>query len=138
MKCSGAFAVLVLAAVISSCGAGGGAPGTPTTPPPPSAAASIVASGPIGIGLCTGPSGGCFYTQEYVNAGAGCANSVRGKVRVYEDETLLASDDWFLDTTVIVRPDERLVVEDCCFDQDAVQRRTRTVSETFWNNVSCD
>ena len=63
---------------------------------------------------------------------------MRGKVRLYEDETLLESDDWFLETTVVLRPDERLVVEDCCFSQDTVRRRTRTVSEAFWNNIGCN
>ena len=33
--------------------------------------------------------------------------------------------------------DERLVVEDCCFSQETIRRRTRTVSEAFWNNVGC-
>ena len=127
----------VTAAVICNCGGGGGTPGSPSAPPPPAINAEIVASGPISIGLCTGSGGGCFYSQEYVNAGPGCANSVRGQIRLYEDETLLESDDWFLDSTVIVSPGERLVVEDCCFDQDTIQRRTRTVSEVFWNNVGC-
>lgn len=131
--------VLVMAsAVLASCGAGGTSPGGPSEPPPPIAGANIVAGGALSFGICNGPSGGCFYSQEYINNGEGCANSLRGKIRAYEDQTLLESSDWFVETTVALSPGESLSIEGCCFSQDTVQRRTRTVSETFWNNISCN
>lgn len=129
---------LTLPIVLVACGAGDGAPGGPVEPPPPIDSANIVANGNISFGLCTGPAAGCYYTQEYTNTGTGCANSVHGRIRAYADETVLESDDWWLDTTVVFRPGEQLAVEDCCFSQDTVRRRTRTVSETFWNNIACN
>lgn len=119
------------------CSKGSGSPGGPVEPPPPGTDASIVANGAITFGLCNGPGGGCFYTQSFANTGQGCANNVHGKIRVYEDETLLETDDWWLESSLVMQPGESVLVEDCCFTQDAVRQQTRTVTENFWNNVPC-
>ncbi len=129
--------ILTLPVAVLACGQGSGSPGGPVEPPPPTLNANIVTSGTVTFGLCTGPGGGCFYTQEYTNTGPGCANSVHGTIRAFHEETLLESDNWWLETTIVMRPGDSSLVEDCCFDQDTVRQRTQTVSETFWNNVPC-
>lgn len=129
--------LLTLPVAILACGQGGGSPGNPVEPPPPTIGANIVTSGTVTFGLCNGPEGGCFYTQEYTNTGLGCANSLHGTIRAFQQETLLESDNWWLETTTVIRPSESTLVEDCCFSQDAVRQRTRTVSEIFWNDVPC-
>jgi hypothetical protein len=131
------FSGAILAVVIQACGQGGSSSGGPVEPPAPIDGANIVATSGLNIGLCNGPGAGCFYSQEYSNSGSGCANNLHGKVRLYEDESLLATDDWWLDPTFVLRPGESAPIEDCCFGQEALQRRTRIVEETFWNNVPC-
>ncbi len=106
-------------------------------PPSPAVQANVVATGALTFGLCTGSDAGCAYTQEYLNSGPGCANNLHGKIRVYEEDTLLETDDWFLDPSVVIEPGESIPVEDCCFNEDSVRRRTRSAYETFWNNVPC-
>lgn len=130
------FLVVSFSVALLACGKGGGS-GGPVEPPPPIVAANIVASGSINFGLCTGPGGGCFYTQEYTNTGTGCANSVHGTIRAFQEETLLESDNWWLETTIVIRPSASTLVEDCCFARDTVRRGTRIVTETFWNEVPC-
>lgn len=122
---------------LHACGKGSGSPGNPVAPSEPTLQANIVATSGLDIGLCTGPGGGCFYSQDYANSGSGCANNLHGKIRIYEDETLLETDDWWLDSSLVLRPGESAPVEDCCFGQDALRRRTRSSIETFWNNVPC-
>lgn len=129
--------VLAFALTLFGCGNGAGSPGGPVEPPPPVSSAEIVATGTLVFGLCTGPNAGCEYSQIYSNEGTGCANNLHGKVRLYEGETLLESDDWWLDSSLVLAPGESAPVEDCCFDQDTVRRRTRSTVETFWNNVPC-
>ena len=128
---------LVMPLMLLACGEGTGSPGGPVEPPPPNLNADLVATSSVTFGLCTGPGAGCFYSQEYSNAGSGCANNLHGKIRAYEDSTLLETDDWWLDSSFVIQPGESVSVEDCCFDQGTVRRRTRTVAETFWNNVPC-
>jgi len=133
-------ALLLIASLplaLLACGPGGGLSGGPVEPPPPDITANIVASSSVTFGLCTGPGGGCYYTQEYTNTGPGCANSLHATVRAYQEDTLLASDNWWLDSTLVIQPGEHVEVEDCCFDRDTVQGRTRTATEIFWNNVPC-
>ncbi len=129
--------IVALPIAFLACGEGGGSSGGPVEPPVPSIDANVVATGSLVFGLCTGPGSGCFYSQEYSNAGPGCANNLHGKIRVYQEETLLETDDWWLDPSFVIRPGESTPVEDCCFDQDTIRRRTRTDAETFWNNVPC-
>lgn len=137
MRIRALLLIVLLPFGVLACGKGGGATGGPVEPPPPTDAANIVATGSISFGLCTGPGGGCNYTQEYTNTGTGCANSLHGTIRAFQEETLLESDNWWMETTIVVRPNESTLVEDCCFDQDTVRNRTQTVSENFWNNVPC-
>ena len=127
--------LLLASALLLACGEGGGAPSGPTVPLPPDTGANIVAASRVTVGLCTAP--GCSYSLEYRNDGNGCANTLHGKIRAYENDTLLETDDWWLDSTQIVSPGETISVEDCCFGSDTVQRGTRFSSETFWNNIPC-
>lgn len=131
---------LILASIpfsaLLGCG-GGGASGGPVEPPAPGIEANIVAASGLTFGLCTGTAAGCDYRQEYTNAGPGCANNLHGKIRVYQEDTLLETDDWWLDPSFVLQPGERTPVEDCCFDEDTVRLRTRTTEEAFWNNVPC-
>lgn len=120
--------------VMLSCGEGGPS-GGPVEPPAPNPEANITSVGALTFGLCTGA--GCSYSQQFTDSGTGCANNLHGKIRVYEEETLLETDDWWLDPSFVIQPGESATVEDCCFDQDTVRRRTRTVTESFWNNVPC-
>ena len=126
-----------LSVALLECGEGGGFPGGPVEPPGPNLNAEIVATNEISFGLCTGPGAGCYYTQEYANTGQGCANNLHGKVRVFQDETLLETDEWWLESSFVIQPGGSVPVDDCCFHQDTVRERTRSVTETFWNNVPC-
>jgi len=137
MKLGRLLASLVVPLMLLACGKGTGSPGGPVEPSPPNLNADIVATSSLTFGLCTGPGAGCFYSQEYNNAGSGCANNLHGKIRAYEGDTLLETDDWWLESSFVIQPGESTLVEDCCFDQETERRRTRTVAETFWNNVSC-
>lgn len=127
--------LLLASALLLACGEGGGAPSGPTVPLPPGSGANIVAASSVTIGLCAGP--GCSYALEYRNDGNGCGNTLHGKIRAFEDETLLETDDWWLDSTQTVGPGETISVEDCCFGPDTVKRGTRFTSEAFWNNIPC-
>jgi len=131
------FSIAVLPLAILACGEGGSPSGPVEPPPPGSVKANVVASSTLAFGLCTDPGPGCSYSQDYTNSGLGCANNLHGKIRLYQEETLLETDDWWLDPTFVIRPDQSTPVEDCCFDEDTVRQRTRTVTETFWNNVPC-
>jgi len=126
----------VLACLVLACADAGEFPSGPVAPPTPESSANVVASSGLSFGLCTTP--GCQYFIEYRNEGTGCANSLRGTIRLYEDETLLESDDWWLESTLLLKPGDSAPVEDCCFTPDGVRRRTRFATETFWNNVPCD
>lgn len=135
MRKSSAPTLLLTSTLLFACGDGSGTPSGPTAPSPPVAEANIVASSGVSIGLCTGA--GCSYSLEYSNNGVGCGNTLHGKVRAYESDTLLETDDWWLDSTQTVGPGEAVSVEDCCFGSDTVRRGTRFTSEAFWNNVPC-
>lgn len=135
MKRVGSGISLIAALVALACGEGGGAAGAPNPPSAPAAAANIVAASNVAVGLCSGP--GCSYSLDYRNDGRGCGNNVHGKVRAYQDETVLESDDWWLDPTEVINPSETISIEDCCFGPETVRRATRFTSETFWNNVPC-
>ncbi len=126
-----------LPVALLACGKGGASSGGPVEPPAPTINANIVTSGTITFGLCTGPGRGCYYSQDYANTGPGCANNVHGKIRAYQDETLLETDDWWLESTLVIQPGESVAVDDCCFTQDSVRQQTRIVTENFWNNVPC-
>ena len=130
------FMIIALPMAMLACGKGGSSSG-PVEPPPPDIGANVVASSTVAFGLCTVPGAGCSYSQEYTNTGQGCANTLRGKVRIFHEESLLETDDWWLDSTFVIRPGQSTPVEDCCFDEDTVRQGTRTVTETFWNNVPC-
>ena len=127
---------LILPLAVLACGQGG-SPSAPSPPEPPGIKANIVATSTVNFGLCEVPSTGCSYSQEYANTGPGCANNLRGKVRVYLEQTLLESDDWWLDPSYVLATGETIPVEDCCFNQDTVRRGTRTDTELFWNSVPC-
>ena len=128
-------ALLLVSTSFLACGESEGTGGVPTQPVAPVTQANVVASGGVSVGLCSGP--GCSYAVDYRNEGNGCGNSLHGKIRVYEDDTLLESDDWWLDSTRVIRPGETLSVEDCCLEPDTIRRGTRFTAEAFWNNVSC-
>lgn len=135
MKTPGTTTLLLLLIVALACGQEGGAPSAPTSPLPPGTAANIIAASNVSIGLCGGP--GCAYSVQYRNDGNGCGNNLHGKIRAFENDILLESDDWWLESTQTVGPGQMFAVEDCCFDPDTVRRATRFVSETFWNNIPC-
>ena len=130
--------VTVFAVLLSSicCGEGANSPGGPSGPPQPESGANLVVASSLTFGTCSTP--GCEYAIEYRNDGVGCANNLRGKVRSYQLESLLETDDWFLDASIVVEPGDSIRIEDCCFSRDTVQRQTRFTSEQFWNNVSCN
>lgn len=124
--------------LLVACGEVGGGGGGPTAPDPPIAtAASLVAVGDPSPDLCDKLGFECSYTQDYANVGNGCANNVRGRVAAWEESTLLETDEWWLEPTAVIQPDEVFTVEDCCLQLDSTKRATRFVSEAFWNSVSC-
>ena len=125
---------MAIALIGLACGEGGPSPGSPVAPPVPDA--DIVAAGGLTFGSCTGP--GCRYSIDYRNDGSGCANNLRGKVRIYDGDVLLETDDWFVDPSVVMTPGAPIRVEDCCFSPSAVGRQSRFTSEQFWNNIPCD
>jgi hypothetical protein len=135
---NGRFVLAVVPLVLMACGEAGGGGGGPTTPTPPIAAsASIAAVGSPSVDLCDPPGFDCSYSQDYANSGNGCANNVRGRVAAWDEDSLLETDEWWLEPTAVVRPDEIFTVGDCCFRLDSTRSATRFVSEAFWNNVSC-
>lgn len=129
---------VVLLSTQLGCGEGVSTPGGPTEPSPSAGQANVLATGSLTFQLCDGPGGGCSYSQVYTNTGSGCANNLHGRVRIYADDTLLETDEWWLDPTLRLTSGASTTVEDCCFSQDTVRRRTRSVAETFWNNIPCD
>ncbi len=125
---------LLVALATWACGETGGTPDSPVEPPTTSA--EIVVAGGLTFGACTAP--GCEYSLPLRNLGPGCANNLRGQVRLYNGDVLLEADDWFLQPSRTLAPGETLGVEDCCFSADAVGRRTRFTAQQFWNNVDCN
>ena len=124
--------------ILPACGEGGGSGGGggPTEPPVDGMAAQIEAIAGVEIGLCQGAD--CSYSQDYQNLGTGCANNVRGRVRAFQDDTLLETTDWWLATSTVIRVAEVFTVEDCCISSTSAQAATHYTGEAFWNNVSCN
>ncbi|MGB5574246.1 MAG: hypothetical protein WBO69_12775, partial [Thermoanaerobaculia bacterium] len=130
------FVMLLL--VFPACGKGvatGG--GGPTEPPVEETSANIVENAGVRIGLCTDLGLECSYSQDYRNVGTGCANNVRGKIRAFQNDTLLETVEWSLATSIVIQPGEIFPVEDCCITSGTAQAANRYTGEAFWNNVSC-
>ena len=121
---------------MAGCGGGDSSGGGPVAPPLPGPTARLEVAGGLVFGSCSGP--GCSYTIEYENRGSGCANNLRGNVRIYANDVQLESDDWFLDPSIVLLPAATVRVEDCCFSPNNIRLQTRFTSEPFWNNVSCN
>jgi len=128
----------MLLLVFPACGEGvGSGGGGPTEPPPEDTAANIVAHAGVEIGQCSDLGLECSYSQDYRNAGTGCANNVRGKIRAFQDDTLLQTVEWSLATSIVIQPGEIFLVEDCCITSGTAQAANRYTGEAFWNNISC-
>lgn len=130
------FVVLLL--VLPACGEGvGSGGGGPTEPPAEGTAADIVAHAGVQIGQCSDSGLECSYSQDYRNDGTGCANNVRGKIRAFQEDTLLQTVEWTLATSIVIQPGQIFLVEDCCITSGTAQAANRYTGEAFWNNVSC-
>lgn len=130
---------VILPLVLAACGEGAGSGGGgPTEPPVEETGANILAAAGAEIGLCAGLGLECSYSQDYQNLGLGCANNVRGKVRAYQQDTLLETVEWWLTTSTVIQPGELFSVEDCCITSETAKIANRYTGEAFWNDVSCD
>jgi hypothetical protein len=121
------------------CGGGGGGGGGPTAPPPLPSANIVCAPNNC---ILTFPNqlclGDCFYRVEYRNIGAGCARLVRGVVRLERaNNSVLESDEWELNPTGVVRPNEAFAVEDCCLSRGSMNAADHFSTEVFWTNTAC-
>lgn len=60
------------------------------------------------------PTGACRYGFDLENLGPDCASAVKGTLRLFRADgtTVLATDDWAIDATRVVRPQEIVRVED--------------------------
>lgn len=129
---------VTLLLVLPACGQGvGSGGGGPTEPPADETSANIVTNTGVQIGLCTDLGLECSYSQNYRNAGTGCANNVRGKIRAFQNDTLLETVEWSLATSIVIQPGEIFLVDDCCITSGTAQAANRYTGEAFWNNVSC-
>ena len=80
----------------------------------------------------------CDYSVEYENTGQGCANVVRGVVRIFDAAgNMLQSDEWELNPNAVIRPGENFVVRDCCFSNANLRNTDSFTTDAFWTNTRC-
>lgn len=127
---------LLIGVCLVSLACGGDTPTQPSGPPPmPSARLEINGSLTYPAG-CVG--GLCLYQGELRNNGVGCASTVRGVTRlIAPDGRVISSDDWNLDASIVVRPNEAVIYRDCCLTQDAAREANRFTTQPAWTNVRC-
>lgn len=133
--------LLVTVLAVSAC-SGSSTPTQPTPPPPAPIPAARIVAVETKLELPTWPCDSCVYIAQGRNDGPGCAGDVRGTVRLYTTAaatTVIASDDWTLPSTQIVRPGESFRFEGCCFSRADLERITGGTYNTqfLWTDVRC-
>jgi hypothetical protein len=80
----------------------------------------------------------CGFSESGKNAGPGCANQVRGMVRLVSGETEIAGQRWSLPSTRVLTPDEQFTYQ-VQFDAtpDAIKSMTGYRTQPEWANTAC-
>jgi len=80
----------------------------------------------------------CNYSQEFQNKGPGCANTVRGVIRLHDaNKNVLSSKEWSLNASRVLIVWESFVVEGCCFTRPDAEKAASYTADVFWNDVRC-
>lgn len=128
------MAMLIIMATLVVVACGGGSPTTPT--PPPLAQPELAAVGnAVVAGEC--PDGQCSYTFMLVNRGLGCGVNVKGTLALVANNAVLASDEWALPASRVVRAGEQLEVGDCCVPEAAADAATSVRVNAQGEAVAC-
>jgi hypothetical protein len=135
--------IALCAAGVVACGGGGSTSReqTPSAPsPPPMPAGRITLDGNGALTDCFLASGRlrCVFTESGRNAGPGCANQVRGMVRLVAGETEIAGQRWALPSARVLTPDEQFTYT-VQFDgaPDAIKGMTGYRAQAEWANTAC-
>lgn len=134
-RSSRGWTMLILGSLlIVACSGGGGGGSSPTAAPMP---ANIVHTGVLTTTACAG--GQCLYSLEHRNTGAGCANTVRGVVRLMNNNGgVVQRDEWVFNPGTMIRPGEAFVVDnECCFTTKNWKKADFYTAEVSWNDFTC-